>query len=344
MNYRDNPSRPRLNLWFGPQSMLSFITLGTNPVGAANWSAATTHESQSWQLKAGISSAVNDIRNNHPNDCVGMCFFSADTSGGTSQSKPMFSTPVSPMSQRYTHVRNALFYPASLLMSITDSSSVQGEVRPYTASFGDDARGEIPNANGGTDPNSGLAQAYNLLSPSSTNPKADTNLTRRGRRGAAKIVIFETDGVPNCASVTTYNQQGYNSYYSFPTSLPSLTFYGDGSSSAINPALTIVDEIVAPASSSSTTGKSGFTLPNAQARVYAIGYGDLFDDNGNTSLQSLSKTFLLNVQKRGKSSPSTAGSLPATQVITGPFQTRIDNLRLAFERILQGGVQVTLVE
>ena len=50
-------------MWFGPMSMMDFIA------GAAmtnqNWNPGTGHEAQSWQLKAGINSAVDDIRNVH---------------------------------------------------------------------------------------------------------------------------------------------------------------------------------------------------------------------------------------------------------------------------------------
>ena len=46
----------------------------------------------------------------------------------------------------------------------------------------------------------------------------------------------------------------------------------------------------------------------------------------------------------GNTSASTDASIPSYQIITGPYLTRIDNLRTGLERIFQGGVQVTLVE
>ena len=36
--------------------------------------------------------------------------------------------------------------------------------------------------------------------------------------------------------------------------------------------------------------------------------------------------------------------IPSYQIITGTYTTRISNLRTALERILQSGVQVTLIE
>ena len=35
-------------------------------VGTSNAWAGTTHETQTWQLKAGMNSTLDDIRNNHP--------------------------------------------------------------------------------------------------------------------------------------------------------------------------------------------------------------------------------------------------------------------------------------
>ena len=81
-------------------------------------------------------------------------------------------------------------------------------------------------------------------------------------------------------------------------------------------------------------------MPNAPARVYAIGFGDIF----STANATTAKTFLLNIQKAGGTSDASATSIPTEQIITGTYTTRIDNLKTALERILQSGVQVTLVE
>src|SRR5207247_4310158 len=48
--------------------------------------------------------------------------------------------------------------------------------------------GDIPNAAGGTCPDMAFKVAYNQFSGATG---------YNGRRGAAKVVIFETDGVPN---------------------------------------------------------------------------------------------------------------------------------------------------
>jgi hypothetical protein len=191
-------------------------------------------------------------------------------------------------------------------------------------------RGNIPNAQGGTDPVTGLALAYNLLSPSQfVNPDP----LRRGRRGAAKIVIFETDGVPNGTQPFNLQKKGYDSYYAFGGSTPNTDPKGA--------AYDVIDQIRKPVAATTAGGAdSGLSLPNAPARVYAIGFGDIF----STGAGPAAEAFLLNVQKRGGTSPASATAMPATQVITGPYQARIDNLRSALERICQSGVQVTLIE
>jgi len=78
--------------------------------------------------------------------------------------------------------------------------------------------------------------------------------------------------------------------------------------------------------------------------VFAIGFGDLFSISPPTSSATSALQFLLNVQKAGGTSAASETALPAGHIITGPYQTRIDNLRTTLERIMQSGVQVTLIQ
>jgi Flp pilus assembly protein TadG len=311
MCYTDNPSRPRLHFWFGPLTMLLFLN-------EYNYWSGSTHQAQCWQLKVGVNSALDDIRNNHPNDLCGMVFFT----------RPYYTSIIVPIGQDWPTLKNSLFFPRSLLTSIpTDPTA---EWRPYDSSGLAVTNGNIPNAQNTTDPVTGLALAYNVLSPS---PNVNTDPARRGRRGAAKIVIFETDGVPNATQPFNLQKAGYNSYYTYGGSTPNT----DPSGAAYD----VVTQICKPTSTVTTTGvDSGHSLPNAPARVYAIGFGDIF----STSAGPTAASFLLGIQKRGNTSASTDTAIPAHQIITGTYQTRIDNLRTALERIVQSGVQVTLIE
>lgn len=332
MRYNDSPQRPRMHFWFGPLSMADFIAnAGGNT--SYNWNPGTCTEAQCWQLKAGINSVIDDIRNNHPNDNVGLAMFSYSAHQDIRVA----------MGQNYTRLKNALFFPKGLLTAI-DGGDLTTESRPYTTSgtsLTPVNGSEVPNANGATDPNTGLMLAYNLLSPSTDLPSQYGSV--RGRRGASKLVIFETDGVPNAYSNFTLNQKGFNTYYSGITTGANP---GNGNSTSISRAVAVTQQICKPTSTSATTGDSGHSLPNAPARVYPIAFGDLFDtalapdaDFRDTALE-----FLANVAYAGNTGPQNATTLPNYQIITGPYTQRIDRLRDCMERIFQSGVAVTLIE
>ncbi|HSQ54923.1 MAG TPA: hypothetical protein VLM40_04185, partial [Gemmata sp.] len=243
----------------------------------------------------------------------------------------------SPMSQDFNALRNALYYPKSLLSAI-NAGDTTTELRPYTSSFGSLSGDEIPNANGATDPNTGLAYGYNLLSPSSSLPTS-TYGTVKGRRGARKVLIFETDGVPNSYRTATLTKLGYDSYY--PT-LTSGASPGNGDSTSMSRAVTIVQQIVKPMATNNSAGvDSGMTLPNAPALVYPIGFGDIFDPVASPSatFRPTAISFLNSLAAAGNTV-----SLQSDQLITGNYQTRITNLKNVMERIFTAGVAVSLVE
>jgi hypothetical protein len=315
MNYTDIPFRPRLHFWFGPQSMALFISSRIGSNSLRNWNAGTFSEAQTWQLKAGVNSALDDIKKNHPNDQVGSAYFA----GGS------FKTIRAEMSQEWATLKNALFYPKSLLAGMANGTAPNAEKRPYNDSFGDGLIGDIPNGYGGTDPSTGFALAYNLLSSASA-------ISGSGRRGANKIVIFETDGVPNGYLNNTFTAAGPNSYYTIGNTY---TNPGNNAPASITPALAIIDQIVADEST------NGFSSASSSARVYPIAFGDLFDSTSTSRGQAL--TFLQQVAFRGLTSDSAATPLPPYQIITGTAEDRKDKLRDAFERIMQSGVQVTLL-
>ena len=75
-----------------------------------------------------------------------------------------------------------------------------------------------------------------------------------GRRGAAKMVIFETDGVPNTSSSGTFVSGGQNSYYK---NVSPGTYLGNGNTTVINNTLALVDKLVAP------VANDGFSMPSA---------------------------------------------------------------------------------
>jgi hypothetical protein len=348
MSYADAPLRPRLHFWFGPLSMMDFIAnYGANRTGGyVNWNPGTCNEAQCWQLKSGMNSVLSDVQSNHPNDYVGLTMFAYNSGAPPT----IYQHPRVPTGQNYTALKNALFYPKSLLTAINGGDKTTEE-RPYDTSFNSVAPDEIPNANGGTDPNTGLAIGFNLLSPSASLPAeyltTVSGATVQGRRGSSKVIIFETDGVPNSYSTYTLNKKGYDTYYSAFANGGSVA---NGNSAAITPALNVVKQFVLPMASTNGTGtNSGLGLPNAPARVFPIGFGDLFDPvaSPGATFRQTAENFLSDIASNGNTTSVGSGAtrtIPSYQIITGPYDTRIANLKDCMQRIFQSGVAVTLIE
>ena len=79
MDYADNPHRPRHQFWFGPHD-LDRLARQLQHLQRFCW-PGNVHEAQAWACKIGIQTAIDDIKNNHPNDFVGMTFFSSPSYG-----------------------------------------------------------------------------------------------------------------------------------------------------------------------------------------------------------------------------------------------------------------------
>jgi hypothetical protein len=335
MYYNDSPRRPRLHLWFGPLSMIDFLTSVPMPGGGTyDWLPGTCYQAHSWQLKAGMNSVIKDVKGNHPNDFAGLVYFSSTYSGVRY-----------PLGQAYTALQNALFYPMSLYPYVNTGNITQ-EMRPYTdTTLSGYNEFDIPNAAGTTDPNNGLAFAFNLLSPSSVSTAVALG-TGNGRRGAQKLVIFETDGVPNTYRNITFNAMGYNSYYTSG----SIVGTPNGDPSAMAPAYAVIQQLVKPMATTAVTSglgsDSGLSLPNAPARVFPVAFGDLFDPvlSPNATIAPTALQFLANCAYYGRTGPAGATTLPYTQIITGTYTNRITNLRNCMQQIFQSGVSVALIE
>jgi hypothetical protein len=91
----------------------------------------------------------------------------------------------------------------------------------------------------------------------------------------------------------------------------------------------------------------GYSSTRNPARVHAIAFGNLFESG--SSLRGTALDFLAQIQVAGNTSPSgTDGAgYEATEpykLIIGDSNTRIDKIRQALERIMQSGVQVSLIQ
>ncbi|HEX3149051.1 MAG TPA: hypothetical protein VHR66_13300, partial [Gemmataceae bacterium] len=375
MAYDDCPVHPRLHMWFGPLTMMAFLSMNSQNLDY-NWFAGTTYEAHTWQLKAGIQSALDDIKKNHPNDLATLNMWS---------SYDGYATPRVAMGKSYDTMKNCLFYPFSLVNGL---GTVGSEVVPYTTSSPTSGNpsglnqtpsailSDIPNANGGTNPTMGLMLAYNQF---------NWNGGFNGRKGASKIVILETDGVANqkCNGTFsaisggggTYNwtsiSNGGNSN-SANTSLPS-----NGNAAGLDQTVTAawilcqdstgsksfpsLPQYVAcntgagnlPASTPTKyTGWSGmsntgpgFSTTRSPARIHTLAFGYLFEDTTTSALKTRALEFLRNIQMTsGMPADATTNTIESYKMITGTYTQRIDKIRQAMERIMQGGIQVALIE
>jgi hypothetical protein len=365
MAYDDTPVHPRLHTWFGPLTMLGFLSINSNNRDF-NWYAGTTHEAQTWQLKVGIQSALDDIKKNHPNDLVSLNFWSSFNS--------YYLSPRVTMGRDYDKMKNCLYFPFSLIDTLGTASN---EMLPYaTATAGSsnpagldftNYESNIPLGAGGTNPSMGLMVSYNQF-----------NWTGgySGRKGSSKIVILETDGVANQKMSGTFSSISGGNGAKHWTSMAnggSAPSPMNGHPDALNPAITLAWLICQDSTGSKpwpsypaytaitglsattptkytgwsgmTTTGPGFSTTRSPARIHTLAFGYLFEDSTTSELKTRALEFLRNIQTTsGIPADPTTGTIESYKMITGTYDQRIAKIKEAMERIFQGGIQVALIE
>ena len=85
---------------------------------------------------------------------------------------------------------------------------------------------------------------------------------------------------------------------------------------------------------------------DSRPSLYAAeGYGSLFDPANTSTTQTNALTFLQTVQYYGNAAKTTDGAdFPDWQRIYGANDVRINRLQSAFTKIMQAGIQVSLIE
>jgi hypothetical protein len=255
---------------------------------------------------------------------------------------------------------DSLWFPPS---TVTGGAT---EITPY-----DSDMPETPRADGGTASCMGFLLAYNQLSsssanlrfysqpsyqlPSSLTPNYRGNAGGLGRKGAVRLVVFETDGFPNTRAVSSkassssagLSGSGSDSYFPIRVNNPATTTstsnveWPVGGSYQDSEVFTVVKQICAQ----TTASPPGFSTPQNPLLVFCIGFGSIFDPANAGSAQTTALTFLQTVQYYGGTSSNTnPASFPAAQQIYGTPAQRITNMQSAFTTIMQSGVQVTLIK
>jgi Flp pilus assembly protein TadG len=362
MSYTDNPARGLLRFWFGPIMMVDYLhsyNMEENISGYYLMQAGDTYEAPIYTAKEAYVSAVNTMQTNHPNDWVTVVMYSWPRAGSNGQasgsgSYGRFNCVRSPLGPNYNYATSSLLFPFSTINA--DGSCNNTEITPYDP---DPATNAIPSANlvdtprsdGDTCFSMALMLCYNQFA---VTPVSDTTLRTfvsstpitfptgmaggLGRKGAQKVIIFETDGLANCQAGATLNSSGSYSYYPIrydmnnPTGseYPSVTPSGTlNNPSVLNEVYGLVQQL----SSTYSTSRNPFKL-------YGLGFGPVF--TGPDASEAL--TTLQTMQYYGNTQTSTSTALPTNQVITGTGPQMSASMVSAFTTILQSGVQVALIQ
>jgi Putative Flp pilus-assembly TadE/G-like len=104
MDYADNPERPRHRLWFGPMTMIQYMSdTGILP--------GTTHDISMYPMKTGIGGALQDIQANHPNDLVSMILFSRPQFNNDADGTGAFNLAQDSLTNNYQSLINGCGFP-----------------------------------------------------------------------------------------------------------------------------------------------------------------------------------------------------------------------------------------
>jgi hypothetical protein len=297
------------------------------------WWPGTCHESPLYACKLGIRGALLDIKNNHPNDMVSLVMFSNPKAGANDTSNDgcgRFNRVRVPLSRDYSSMLEALWYPAA---TIGNSSAT---VRPY-----DSNNLEIPRAMGGTCYAYALMLAYNQFSSNASlrtynagGPTGDAG--GNGRKGAQKIIIFETDGAPTfyTTDLSLSNKVANQAYYPirYNDDSPSTSEYpsnvhndGSATTTVTNQIYKVCQQLAALESA------YGYSSSSRPLLLHCLAFGPAGSDG-------------LPVLRQMQAYGNVTDNMPSYKLIDGNESTVIANLQLAIEKILQDGVQVSLIQ
>lgn len=323
MDYRDNPKRPRHRFWFGPMTMIQFIMdTGLLP--------GTSHDISMYPAKLGIAAALEDIKNNHPNDLVSLIPFSRPQYGNEPFGVGAFSQALFDLNRDYTALIEALWFPRG--------SSPSG-LRLWT----EESQG-TPRANSDYTANTcthhGFMLAYNQFSSSAS--LRSVGAGGHGRRGAQRLVILETDGMANVntrPSQSFWNAGAGSSYYRIrPGDSISATSYSESD------LLGVVRKICALESDSSLG--PGYGTARKSVQVHTIAFGAIFEPDASGGSREDAVDLLQKISQIGGTTfpGSASDGNNGFKWCIGTMTQRKDKLRQAITRIADDGVSVILID
>jgi len=333
MNPQDNPLRPRQRLWFGPMTMIQFMS-------DTKLFPGTVHDISMYPAKLGISGALQDIQNNHPNVLVSMILFSRPQYNNDPSGIGEFNQVQYSLNRDYTSMINSLWFPPGSSVSdvrLWDSNGLQ-----TPRAFGD--------YTSNTATSYGFMLAYNQFSSNST--LRSGLLGGLGRKGAQRLAILETDGMANEDSIAVlgFDNQGANqSYYHI---LPGEALNGGGYNQ--NALLSVVQAIcnntdgtpgTAPGYSPNP-GYPGFSTRRKPVLVHAIAFGAIFEPTASGTEQTNAIALLQQISSIGGTIFPASSSDPANgyKWAIGTLAEREAKLQQAFSKIMDNGIAVSLIQ
>jgi len=377
LDYRDNPARPITRMWFGPMTMIDFLG---NMNMSRYWWAGTSTEAPTWELKYGAQTAINSIRANNPNDFVSLVAFNIPTSTKTGVNG-QWNTAISPLSQNYNLMKQRLAYAQYSIttgnqFSPFDSVAGYGPNTTYGALTGGNVIGTVPRGQSGTCSAYAFMLAYNQFSSDPATAAMGTVAGAdggRGRNGAQRTIIFETDGVASATATNEANPSaamsasplfvpaGVNSIFKvrYDNGETPDAIYGPPTpTTAANnyPVLQTQSMVDLLTSQITNASAPGFATSAKPVLVHCIAFGSLFDPTNSSPAQTEALDMLQYIQWKGGTAPGTnptaATLLPSYKIVNqsncfdnppGSGNGRLSNLQTAFESCLQADISVSLI-
>jgi hypothetical protein len=283
-----------------------------------------------YPAKLGIAGALEDIRNNHPNDMVSLILFNRPRFNGEATERGRFSTAQIPLGRDYTAMLEALWFPPN---------SSTSDVRPWDANGLQTPRaGADYQAN--TCSNYGFMLAYNQFSENTSLQGSGTG--GFGRRGAQRLAIFETDGMANVSANAGFVSNGKYSYYQI------------GPTDSVNPGgaadtacYTAVDKLCA-LETDSTLGP-GFARPGRPVIVHCIAFGAVFEPSASGTEATNASILLQNISAKGgtyfpSSSTDTSNGNQSYKICIGTLDQRREKLEKAFRKVTENVTTPALIQ
>jgi hypothetical protein len=338
MDYQDNPQRPRQRMWFGPMTMVQFMSdTGLLP--------GTARDISMYPAKVGIMGALQNIQLNHPNDLVSMILFSRPQFANDPAGVGTFSNAQFSLGRDYAAMINALWYPPNTSTS---------DARPWDAN---DI--QTPRAHGDYCANTtlkhGYMLAFNQFSESSTvrgNVVGGQPVGGLGRKGAQRLVINELDGMANFDSIPTSGFQNNGANLSYYRILPGDTV--NGGSYDQQSLLQVVQAICnnpdgTPGNSpgySPNPGYPGFSTPRKPVIIHTIAFGAIFEPSAAGGQAAAAVALLQQISSIGGTvfPGSSADPTNGYKWCIGDMNARVAKLQQAFSTIMNDGASVSLIQ